>query len=284
MSYLWFFVWFVLSAFILGAFLWSIRVLMQQKKAWQAYAKKYKLPYNKGRFLMSPSIVGDFQNHRLNIYSEEQLSEDTRGTRFRSVVELMRSSDVDASGAIASGHLVPVLNLFDLHEVFAVESELWMPSYSGRTNDVEAMKQYITPERFQSLNRLFRNPKAGFIVIFNPQDILLRYETSDPLHDPRRLDKLVRLLLEMSEALKLPERLVKSDSLPANESPEHQVPSPATDVPDTPAPGAELESGLASAPEASSSEVVSKKSAKKAAPKKKAASRKPAAPKSKDAL
>ncbi len=205
MTVVWFLLWFLLSAFVVGVFLWSTRVLFQQKKAWQAYAKKYQLSYNKGRFLSSPVVFGDYEGHRINVYSEEQQTEDARGSRFRTVVELMRKSGMRFSGAVASNHLVPVMDLLEIPDHYNYKGEGWSENYGVKTDDLEYMEQYLTQTRFRALERLLKNDAAGFIFVFNPDDLLVRYETGDPIHDPRRLDKLVKTLREISEVLKLGE-------------------------------------------------------------------------------
>ncbi len=211
--------WLILSAFVIGAFVWSTRILQTQKRAWGSFASKYSLNFEKGRAFSSPVVRGLFQDLTLHIYSEEQLAPDTRGSRFRSVVELMGKSAMPMSGAIASGDYVHLVSNLDLKEGVLPASGIWSGKYLAKTDNKAEMEALLTEECIASLNRLLKIERASFLVIFDRSDLLLRYETGDPLHDPRRLDKLVKLMAEMHASLQKPAPQAESKPEAGQEQP-----------------------------------------------------------------
>lgn len=194
--------WVLLSAFVVGAFLWSLEVLFAQKRSWKAFAAKYKLNYEQAKLLSSPVVSGIYNELRINVYSEEQPSPDSRGVRFRSVVEVMGPGSMPMSGVVASGDsLISLASELDLPEQCVPAAGLWSSAFLAKTDDKGAMMDFLNDARVESLHRLMKNDKSSFMLIFDREDILLRYETGDPLHDPRRLDRLVRLMVNILGSL-----------------------------------------------------------------------------------
>ena len=52
--------WIAFSILILGFLGWTISVLMQQKRVWQAFAKRHKLRYDGGKFMDPPTVTGKY--------------------------------------------------------------------------------------------------------------------------------------------------------------------------------------------------------------------------------
>ncbi len=201
---IWILLWVLLSAFVAGAFVWSMNVLFAQKKSWEKFASKYKLKFDQGKLFSSPAVHGMFNGLRVNVYSEQQATLDARGSRFRSVVEIMGTSTLPMSGAIASGDLVNLVEVLELPDQFVPKVDLWSPGYLAKTDSKKDMDEFLSEERMKSMHRLFKNERSSFLTIFDTEDLLLRYETNDPLHDPNRIDKLVRLMIDIFHSIEYP--------------------------------------------------------------------------------
>lgn len=197
----WIFLWFCLSAFVLGAFVWTTRLLMAQKNTWLAYARKHNLAFDKGTFFGAPSMSGQMGGYRLTAFSEEQPAPDARGRRFRTVIELMRPSGLPVRGAAGSGDMVPLIRGVDMQSDVIPDSPEWKSQWLARSDDKSLMKAYLTPERIKALAKLFSAQKLSSIFIFDHEDALLRCDTGDPLHDPARLEKLVKMMVAVSDAM-----------------------------------------------------------------------------------
>lgn len=224
----WIFLWFCLSAFVIGAFAWTTRILFEQKRAWLAYARKYNLTYDRGPFFGSPSVSGVIGRHRITLFSEEQAAPDARGRRFRTVIELMRPSGLPVRGAIGCRDMVPVIEGAQMETDVVPDSPDWKSEWRARSDDKTMMKAYLTPERIKAAATLFNHKNASAIYIFDAEDALLRYDTGNPLHDPARLDKLVKMMTGISDAFlvqkgeTLPRRSKKQDAEPEREEADAQ--------------------------------------------------------------
>lgn len=223
MNYIWIFVWVLLAIFIVVVFLWSMKILFLQKRAWKAFSKKYNLTFEDENLFSSPAVIGMYNDTQVQIYSEEQQADDVRGVRFRTVVEVMKPVSIGFSGVIVSGSLREFVSELELSDDYVPPSELWSGRYLVKTNDSRKIKALMTEERIKSVVRLLKNEKSSFLVIFNKEDLLVRYETADALHDPKRLEKLFLLLLDImkdyesfsSEAMPKKKKASKAKAKPA---------------------------------------------------------------------
>lgn len=201
MNWIWFLLWFVLSAFVLGAFVWSTRVLLQQKRTWNAFAKAGRLNVTQGSFLASPQIQGNWDAFRFSLVSEEQKSPDARGTRFRSILELHRQIPMRFSGAVGYGDLELQLGALNLPTTFIPQNPTWKPNWFLRTSDAAAMNAYLTEDRIKALEAVFRIKAATSLLVFDGMNILLRLETPDALTDSRKLEAIVKRMTDSARTL-----------------------------------------------------------------------------------
>lgn len=227
LSWIWFLLWFVLSAFVLGAFAWSTRVLFQQKRAWGAFAKTARMTVTPGALLSSPQIQGVWDAFRFSLVSEEQKSPDARGTRFRSILELHRQIPMRFSGAVGFGDLEQQLGALNLPTTFIPQSPSWKPNWFLRTSDAAAMNDYLTEDRIKALESVFRVKAASALLVFDGMNVLLRLETPDALTDVRKLEAIVKRMTDSAHIL-FP--LEAAAPLPA--SPAAPAPPPATSTPE----------------------------------------------------
>ncbi len=234
---IWILLYICLAGFVIGLFVWTTRVLFQQKKAWRAYAKKYKLTCENNSFFSSAYVHGILGDNRINVFSEEQLSPDGRGTRFRSVIELMRESPVPTRAALASGDLVALVSeIEDMAHSYTPVSDSWNATWAAKTDEKSVLKRYLTEQRLQALQSVFKIKNTSSIFIFDGEDALLRFETGDPLHDPRKLDKIVKKMEEAQSVLvtkpgEFPESKKAKKEEPEEEAPEPEEPQAEAEVP-----------------------------------------------------
>lgn len=201
MNWLWFLLWFVLSAFVIGAFVWSTRILFRQKKVWAAFSKAHGMTLTPGAFMGSPQVQGVYGDFRFSLVSEEQRAADARGARFRSVVELHRQVPMGFSGAVGFGDLEQQLGALDLPATFIPQSPVWKPNWFLRTSDPTKMVAYLTEDRLKALESVLRIKGASSLLVFDGMNILLRFETSDALADGRKLEAIVKRMAEAARIL-----------------------------------------------------------------------------------
>lgn len=194
---MWIFLWVIVSLFILGTFFWSVRVLFQQKAAWKNFAQKMNLTYmpQKG-WLVSPVISGSIGQYGFSLFSEPQPTNDQRGLRYNTIIEFALRQGVPASvGAIGTQKMAVILEQIIAKEPVSVSDADWDTSWFIRATRPAVIQQYLTPARVDVLKKIFRLKTLGTLFLFNDSEGILRLETSDPMVDAERLEKIVRGVL-----------------------------------------------------------------------------------------
>lgn len=189
----WFFIWFVVSIFILGIFGWSVRILLQQKSAWQGFAKKMNLTYQQPKgFLVSPVVTGAIGPFGFALFSEPQATADSRGQRYTSILEFSLRQGLPAIGAVGTAQVMNRLEGFPGDKPVAVADKDWDANWFVRTDNVGITEKYLTPSRIEFLRKVFRLKIIAGFFLYTPEDAILRLETADPLNSVERLEKVVK--------------------------------------------------------------------------------------------
>lgn len=221
---LWLFVWFLLSVFVMGAFAWTTRILFAQKKEWAVFAARYKLKYEKGPLLGSPSVQGAFKGYRIGIFSEPQRTPDARGVRFRTAVEVSAHVSMPTVGAVGIGDISALLGPLDMQQTYTPNSQYWDERFFLKSHDSLFLESFLTEERLKPLGEFLKMRCDTAILLFDRQNMLLRLETADPYADAKRLGGLVGKMVETANAVfpkgqQAPEQVSEPASALAPESP-----------------------------------------------------------------
>lgn len=226
---MWIFLWLLLSVFVIGVSLWSVRILLQQKSAWKAYAEKMKLTYQNGpRFLDSPSLSGALGPYGFGLYSEEQKTQDTRGQRYNTVLEIALRHGLPTTGALGTPDLLEFTAPLSLDQSLVPQDADWDDRWVVRARNARVVEKYLTPARLEIFRKIFRMKVVSSFFIFDGQDAILRVSTTDPLNNKDRLEKIIKGLLSQVEPLIVqPEEFIQlrrvadpSYTPPAEASPE----------------------------------------------------------------
>lgn len=204
---MWIALWFVLSAFVMGVFVWSLRILIQQKRAWAAYAKKRGYEYIGGKMMDPPAVVATVNGMRLSLYTDIQRTNDVRAQRYVTIIEIVLGSGMPTGAAIATKELRPFidsLNFTDSHT--PPDFPEWSPSYIVKTRDTKKLAAYLTQNRLAVLHSLFSMKNSMALFFFDEEECVLRIETPDPLRNVEHLEKIVRRIVDAVEKLRLTEQ------------------------------------------------------------------------------
>ncbi len=199
---MWIFIWALFSAFILGVFFWSTAILFQQKRAWEAFAKKNNMTYVPGKMFGSPVVTGHRGGYGLSFFTDNQKTSDVRGQRFVTVIEAQLKMPMPAPAALATkeyGVFIASLNLPDAYEPDLPE---WNKSNVIRTRNLPGLKPYLTPERLKILQSLFSMRNAIVLYFFDEHEAVLRIETTDPLRDAVHMEKIAKRIIDAMDKLK----------------------------------------------------------------------------------
>ena len=199
---MWFFLWLVLSVFVMGFFLWSMAILQQQKKAWYFFAKKMGFTYKAGKYTDSPVVTGVVKHYKVTFFTDSLRANDIRGRRFVTTIEIEMGGGMPATSVLATkdfgDYLAPLRNT----ETYQPPGP-WDKSYIVKTKSKEALARYLTPERVKILSGIFSIKNSAGLFFFDSRDCILRIETPDPLRDAERMEKMARRLFTAVDGLAL---------------------------------------------------------------------------------
>ncbi|MDY0030032.1 MAG: hypothetical protein RBR86_08850 [Pseudobdellovibrionaceae bacterium] len=174
---------------------------MRQKTAWKQFAKRHGLTYDNRSVLSSSVVGGIYRNYGLAIFSEAQMDGDSRGRKFRTIIQMELPPGMPTEGVIATQSMKEMASLLGLEHPYAPENGNWDASIYLKTQDVEKMKSYLTSQRVAALYALMTAKGLGALFIFNEKETLLRIETAEPLDQVDRLEKLINKICDTADKL-----------------------------------------------------------------------------------
>jgi hypothetical protein len=200
---MWLFLWFVLSAILIGATLWSLQILMRQKRAWEKFAKVHHFNYAPGTFMGPAEMSGVIGDYRLAFFTAERRGDSFRTTRYVTALEITRAEGLIDGGALGTQEMLPFLQSLDKTHPFPVENANWKPEYFVFVKYDEPARSFFTPERLEIFAGLLGTRNADVLVLFNDKELVVRLETSDPMQDPEKMDKIVKRILAICDKLRI---------------------------------------------------------------------------------
>ena len=197
---IWLFLWGLLSAGLLFFTGWTLLILLQQKKAWRQFAKKYKLRYRNTAFMSSPQVNGMYKGYAVGIFTSEHETERGGTNRKLTAIEVEMDSRMPIEGAIGSGGMVRVVQSLGYSDEFKPEYDFWSTEYIIRCEDKRVLTRYLDKDRARALADLMEKKNTWVIFIFKGADTVLRIDTPSPFD---KLEKLTDTIDEMVEIAKI---------------------------------------------------------------------------------
>jgi len=198
---IWIFIWFVVSAVLIGATLWSASILFEQKKAWAAYAKKKGLKFDKGTLMGPGQMQGMVGKYELAFFTAERQDADVRKRRYVTVLEIQLPGGIIDGAAAGTSEMVPFLKTLTRLRPREIKSEKWNPAFRFFSRNDKAMDAYLSEERIAAMNEILSVQNADILILFDGNEGLVRIETPDPLQHPAKIDKIVKRLLKNIQSL-----------------------------------------------------------------------------------
>lgn len=197
---IWFLLWVFLAVFIIGLFGWSFHILLRQKRVWTQFARANNLAINRKSLFASVSVTGMLKGIPFYLYSEEQIVNQNGGRRFRTIIQMELPGPMPAPGIVASADAANFARGLNLRQSYVPPYEFWNKNIVLMSDNVEALKAYLTEERCKSLNAVMTIKSIAAIFIFDDANVYLRFETADPFDN---LDKLQRFVDKASGHAKI---------------------------------------------------------------------------------
>lgn len=199
----WFFLWLILSALLLGFLGWTLLIFYRQKRAWRAFATRRKLRYRSDRIMASPTINGTIEGRTISFFIGEHMAVDARSSRKMSAIEVHLLSKLPFEGGIASGGMVPIVQGIRFKDEYRPENPEWSKDYIAAGSSSLALQAYMTPERIAALTALMRIKHGWVTFVFRGDMALLRFDTPDPLDSEEKLSKMAKKMIEVAGLLEL---------------------------------------------------------------------------------
>lgn len=187
----WIFIWVVLSAIVLGATLWSLQILLRQKKAWEAYAKRRGFVFQRGTFMGPAEISGVIDEYKINFFTAERQTMDARGKRYVSVIEVQLAEGLIDGGVAGTKEMQPFMQGLDQLHPYPVKKDGWDESHKIFVRNDAIANAYFTQDRLDLFDQLLKTRNADVLLVFNHEGLVVRLETSDPMLDADKIDKIV---------------------------------------------------------------------------------------------
>ncbi|MGH1376344.1 MAG: hypothetical protein ACRBCK_08350 [Alphaproteobacteria bacterium] len=179
--------------------------MFKQKSAWKFFAEKRKLRYHANRIMESPSISGAIDGYNISMFTSEHSELDARSGRRLTAIEISLHSGLSLPCAIATGGMVSVVEMLDINKEYKPNFKGWDDSYIVRVDDIPYIEAYMTEDRTKKLVDLMKVDKAWIILIFLSDRGILRLDTPYPVDHPKKIDALIKQMIDVAKALELEE-------------------------------------------------------------------------------
>lgn len=200
---MWVLLWIVLSAILIGASLWSLQILLRQKKAWEEYARARNLSFKRGTFMGPAEITGQLGDYKVSFFTAQQAGTDMRSRRYVTAMELELSEGFVDGGAAGTQEMVPFMQGLEKIHPYKVDYPDWDAAHHMFVKYDDVTRAYFTPERYEALTQILKTRNAEVIVLFNDASVVLHAETSDPMQDAQKIDKIVKRLTALCDRLRI---------------------------------------------------------------------------------
>jgi len=200
---IWLFLWILLSLGLLGFTVWTLMILLQQKKTWRQFAKKNKLRYRNTAFMNSPQVNGMYKGYAVGIFTSEHETERGGTSRKLTAIEVEMDSRMPIEGAIGSGGMVRVVQSLGYSDEFKPDYDFWNTEYIARCQDRRVLDKFLDKDRAKALVNLMERKNTWVIFIFKGADTVLRIDTPSPFENLEKLTQTIDDMVEIARLLEL---------------------------------------------------------------------------------
>jgi len=201
---IWFFIWLLLSAALLYFLGWTLLILVRQKRAWKAFAKKYKLRFKSRSFEEAPEMNGTIKDYSISFFTSEHIVVEGRSTRKMTAIEVNLQSKMPVDGAIASGKMVDIIREgFQGYEEYRPKLKGWSKDYIALGESKAVLAEYLSEDRWKALKALLDMKGTWVTLLFKTGVTILRIDTPYPLDSLKMLESTTKKMLSAAKELEL---------------------------------------------------------------------------------
>lgn len=207
---IWFLLWFVLAVIIIGATLWSTIILIQQKQAWKSYAAKKGFNFTPNKFFEPAVMEGTMGDYTVSFFTAVEQNEDSRKNRQITVAQINANFPFSSGIGAGSPKMLAFLQALETIKPYDVDSKVWQKKNHIYVEDQKTASSFLTEARLKIINDLLSFPKANVIILLDQNEGVFRFETSNPLHDQKKIEAFVTKVIARIEKLRPSEEEAKN--------------------------------------------------------------------------
>ncbi len=227
---MWIFIWFILSAILLGSTFWSFQILTQQKRAWRKFATEKKFAFRPGTLMGPAEMEGMIGDYKFLFFTAERDGADIRSRRYLTAVEISLAEGF-VDGAVMGGkEMLPFMQSLPNFQPYAVEHASWDKDLQAFARNEGALKAYLTPGRLDAITQILKTKNADTLIIFNDREALIRMETVDPVQSADKLDKIAKRVMSLCDRLRITPEERSAYMAAAGTAPPAETPAPPASV------------------------------------------------------
>ena len=198
---IWLFLWFIFAVILIGATAWSTIILIQQKKAWKAFAAKHNLTFIPGKFFAPCEMQGSYKGYEVSFFTAEQQNPEERKNRQVTVFQLGVPKPFVDGVVMGSPNVKNFIDILEGLSPHKIHSPVFRKEWIVVSRHEQAVDHYLTEERLKILNGLLAFPKSDNLIILDGSEGAFRFETSNPLADEQKLQTLTDKIIARVERL-----------------------------------------------------------------------------------
>jgi hypothetical protein len=154
---------------------------------------------------MGPAeIAGTINEYTVNFFTAERQTEDMRGKRYVSVIEIAVKEGLFDGGVAGTKELQPFMQSLNALHPYVVEKEGWEKSHAIFVREDAPANEYFKSDKLNLFAQVLGTRNADVLIVFNNEEIIIRMETTDPMLSAEKIEKIVTRQIVLLGKIRLP--------------------------------------------------------------------------------
>jgi hypothetical protein len=197
------------AVILIGATAWTTMILIQQKQAWQAYAKRKNLNFDRGKFFAPCTVDGLVDGYTVSLFTATQQNPEARKNRQVTVFQITDPNPYVDGIACGTAEMKNFLLGLDTLSAHNMADKDWNNTHLIYTRNKEVVDAFLTAERAKILNNILSFPGADVLILLDDAQGVFRFETANPMTDADKIDSTIQKLISRFKKLHPSEAEVK---------------------------------------------------------------------------
>ncbi|PZO84681.1 MAG: hypothetical protein DI626_08105, partial [Micavibrio aeruginosavorus] len=148
-------------------------------------------------------ITGQLGDYKVSFFTAQQAGGDIRTRRYVTAMELELGEGLVDGGAAGTKEMVAFMQGLEKLHPYKVEHPDWDAAHHMFVKYDDVTRAYFTPERTETVSQILKTRNAEVLLLYNDASMVLHAETSDPMQDAQKIDKIVKRLMALLDRLRI---------------------------------------------------------------------------------